>query len=215
MTFNRSFNQRTPGTQKQGQQTGWLRFVFVFLLLAYWVFAWYMERINLSNVPLPSFIGAVLPFPLPPSITFLREMIHWRVWRHFLPVVVGSWLAYEAAASLVMALYDLPNKPGAKRLLSRLSREQAPAGTALPIQHATLEDVRGQHVMLRVGGPGIVKINRGDVAVTELNGRFPPRPPRRHVQSTPIRICSRHSQPPTPRAIHDKHPVSDTRWHPI
>ncbi|KAA3659896.1 MAG: hypothetical protein DWQ04_20935 [Chloroflexi bacterium] len=172
MTFNRSFNQHPPRVQTSGQQTGWLRLVFLLMLIAYWVFAWYMERINLSNVPLPNLIGAVIPFPLPSSLTFLRELFHWRVLRHFLPVIVGAWLAYEAAASLVKALYDLPDKPGAKRLLSRLIRAQAPAGTPLPIQNATLEDVRGRHVLLRVGGPGIVRINRGDVAVTELNGRF-------------------------------------------
>ncbi len=171
MTFTRSFNQRSTGTQTTAN-AGWLRFVFLLMLLGYWVFAWYMERIDLSNVPLSRLFGALISFPLPPAFTFLRELFHWRVLRHMLPVIVGWWLAYEAAAGLVKALYDLPDKPGAKRLLSRLIRAQAPAGLPLSIQNTTLENVRGQHVLLRVGGPGLVKINRGDVAVTELNGRF-------------------------------------------
>ena len=164
------FSQRP--TNNTGQQNGWLRLFLLFLLLCFWLFAWYMERINLSNVPLPALVSALIPFQLPPTVTFLRELFHWRVLRHFLPIIVGWWLAYEAAASLVMALYELPTKAGAKQLLGSLIRSQASAGTPLPLQNATLESVRERHVLLRVGGPGRVTVKRGDVAVTELNGRF-------------------------------------------
>jgi len=175
MTINRPFNQRSPNhqpplTANRGQQNGWLRLVLVLMLIGYWVFAWYMERITLP-AELSLFWRALFPFPVPPMFNFLRELFHWRVLRHFLPVIVGWWLAYEAAAGLIKALYDLPDSQGAKRLLSRLIRAQTPAGVPLPMQDAALAAARDQHVLLRVGGPGLIKVNRGDVAVTELNGR--------------------------------------------
>lgn len=174
MTFNRSLNRRSMRATAPtyvDNQNGWLRLVLWLLFIGFWIFAWYMERIDLSNVP-PRLLDAFVALPMPPVFTFVREMFHWRVLRHFLPLIVGWWLAYEAAASLVKALYDLPDKAGAKRLLSRLIRAQAPAGVPLAVQNATLEEAREQHVLLRVGGPGLIKVNRGDVAVTELNGRF-------------------------------------------
>ena len=159
MTINRPFNQRSPNhqpplTANRGQQNGWLRLVLVLMLIGYWVFAWYMERITLP-AELSLFWRALFPFPVPPMFNFLRELFHWRVLRHFLPVIVGWWLAYEAAAGLIKALYDLPDSQGAKRLLSRLIRAQTPAGVPLPMQDAALAAARDQHVLLRVGGPEI------------------------------------------------------------
>lgn len=176
MRLNR-FNRFWPAPSQsaassQGSQNAWLVLFLFFLFIGYWLFARYLERIDLSSWT-PFWWEIFFGPQLPPLLRFVAEMFHWRVLRHFIPVIVGWWLAYEAAASLVRILYDLPDRPGAKRFLRRLIRA-APqsAGKPLVLNSATLAAEQNTSVVLRVGGPGEVKVKNNDVAVTEYNGRF-------------------------------------------
>lgn len=155
----------------QGSQNRWLVVVLVFLFLGYWLFARYLERIDLAGW-MPLWLEPLMGAELPPLLLFMLEMFHWRVLRHFIPLIIGWWLAYEAAATLVMVLYDLPDRSGAKRFLGQLIRAGSSGVRPLPLDAASLERDRNEHVLLRIGGPGTVKVKHSDVAVTEINGRF-------------------------------------------
>ncbi|HEX6384092.1 MAG TPA: SPFH domain-containing protein [Anaerolineae bacterium] len=165
---------RTQSPERQAdsllEESRWFWLVLVFLILIYWLLVRYLERIDLA-VPLASWWQARLPFPLPPAIVFLAELFHPRVLRHFIPVIVGWWLAYEAAVSLVRMLYDLPDRPTAQRFLSRQSSGASPGGP-IALNGQTLAADREESVLLHLGGPGLVAVKNGNVAVTELNGRF-------------------------------------------
>jgi hypothetical protein len=142
------------------------------LLLIYWFFALYLERVDLT-VTLNRWAQTLLPGlpPLPQSMVTFAGLFHPRVLRHFIPVVTGWMLAYLAAVSLVYALYDLPDQASARRFLSRLVGDVA-QGVVEAVSAKTLPELRKSSELLRVGGPGMVKILPGEVAVTEVNGRF-------------------------------------------
>ncbi|MEM7335945.1 MAG: SPFH domain-containing protein [Chloroflexota bacterium] len=143
----------------------------VFCILMYWLFWRYFERIDLRDVvPIWS---AFLSLPMPGWLIFLREMFHWRVLRHFLPLIVGWYLAYNMAVGLVRVLYELPDFPAARRFLTQLIYTNS-ASTLPPVtvDSDLLYLKRDQYVVLRIGGPGRIKVRNGYVAVTELNGRF-------------------------------------------
>lgn len=154
-----------------GSQNSWLPWVMFAVFIGYWIFARYLERVDLiTNTPAWwSFL--LFDLPLPPFLARFFEFFHWRVLRHFLPVYIGGRLAYEATISLIHVLYDLPDRDGAKRFFRRL-RTGVSKNPAMPLNRHTLEKEREQSVVLRIGGPGSVTIKRGEVAVTELNGRF-------------------------------------------
>lgn len=149
----------------------WFPVVLGFLFLLYWVFARSMERMDLAD-EVQAWWQTWLPIlPLPRPVVFLWEMVHWRVLRHFLPLIVGWVLASGTAVSLVQRLYDLPNREGAADYLGRLRSGIGP-GKAVVVQGATFATDRDSSVVLRVGGPGAVAVTPAEVAVTELNGRF-------------------------------------------
>ena len=143
-----------------------------FILGVYWGFAFYLERVDLT-VALNSRLQGWIPnLPdLPQPLVALIGFFHPRVLRHFIPVVTGWTLAYLAAVSLVRVLYDLPDHASAGRFLSRLVGE-AVQGVVVEVSSDTLPSLRESSELLRVGGPGLVKIRPGEVAVTEVNGRF-------------------------------------------
>ncbi|MCA9924096.1 MAG: SPFH domain-containing protein [Anaerolineales bacterium] len=175
MTQTQSFSagsspQMPPPTPQRGRNMVFT-LLLILLVIGYWVFARYLERIDLVGVPLATLWQIIIRFPLPDSFALVREMFSWRVLRHFIPVIIGWWLAYEAAASLVKALYALPDRPSAKRLLQQLVRGAAP-GKPLAVPADGVAAMRDSFVLLRIGGPGKIAISRGNVAVTELNGRF-------------------------------------------
>ncbi len=172
-----SYSPVSPGTERplpaqapQGSQNGWLPLLFLGFGLGYWIFAWYLERIDLPSIT-PQWWGILIPFPMPAIFFKIGAFFHWRVLRHFVPVFAGGWMAYEAAASLIMVLYGLPDKPSAKRYLQRL-RTGVAATRPIPVSKGTLAENRQQSVLLRVGGPGPILIPRGETAVTEINGRY-------------------------------------------
>jgi regulator of protease activity HflC (stomatin/prohibitin superfamily) len=143
-----------------------------FILGVYWGFAFYLERIDLT-VALNSWLQSWVPnLPdLPQPLVALAGFFHPRVLRHFIPVVTGWVLAYLAAVSLLRILYDLPDHASARRFLSRLVGE-TPQGVVVTVSANKLPALRESSELLRVGGPGMVKVSPGEVAVTEVNGRF-------------------------------------------
>ena len=138
-------------------------------LLVYWRFAVVVERIDLAEqfaINYPAL--AQIPFALT-----IREMLSLQVLRHLIPVAVGWWLAYEAAVSVVQHLYDLPDKSSGRRFLSRLQSSSGGANsTPLAINPDTFAADRAKSVLLRVGGPGKIKLPATYVGVTEMNDRF-------------------------------------------
>ncbi|GAB4279919.1 MAG: hypothetical protein Kow0080_32430 [Candidatus Promineifilaceae bacterium] len=160
-----------PEPQPENRR-GWFLPVILLLFLLYWVFAWALERIDLTAV-ISTWWQGQLPFlPLPSFFITFAEMLHPRVLRHLIPPIVGWLLAYNAAVRLVQTLYDLPDRQTAQQFLRRLSAKGVPAEAVARVSWQTLAEDRESVDILRVGGPGLVSVGNGDVAVTELNGRF-------------------------------------------
>ncbi len=166
-----SSNSRSNQLQGQGQ-IRWFPLFLALLLLLYWLFARYLERVDLRSVLQPWWQTWAPFLDLPGVIVFVAEMLHPRVLRHLVVPLVGWQLAYNAAVSLVRVLYDLPDKQSAKRFLSRLQLTKIPPGKPLVVSGKTLPQAREKSELLRVGGPGLIFVMAGDVAVTEVNGRF-------------------------------------------
>ena len=167
-------NQSTatrPPLLKPASQNGWLLVLLFLFAIGYWLFARYLERIDLTLID-PAWWTLLFNRPMPPQLTFVRELFHWRVLRHLLPPIVGWWLAYQAAVGLVQTLYDLPDRAAGQRFLRRLISSPGSPLTALKLNAERLRTDRQSHVVLRIGGPGYVRIENGYVGVTEKNGRF-------------------------------------------
>ncbi|MCA9932969.1 MAG: SPFH domain-containing protein [Ardenticatenaceae bacterium] len=156
-------------TPKPGQLVPW---TLALALIAYWAFAHYLERPDLT-LTVQQFWQNKLPFlPLPSVFVTVAELLHPRVLRHFIPVVAGWVLARRATVSLVQILYDMPTRQAANDFLYRLQSGGQSRGKPLDITAPKLALERRKSVLLRVGGPGQIKITGSEVAVTELNGRF-------------------------------------------
>lgn len=171
--FNRSRSTPAPARissecQPVTKGQAWFKWFLIFLFFAYWLFAVYFERVDLTERFVEQFPG------LPPNIIFvtIREMVSLQVLRHLIPVAVGWWLAYETAVSVVQQLYDLPDASSARRFLGRIQSDSPGSDLPLAIDPKTLEAARAHHVMLRVGGPGKIKLPPTYVGVTEMNDRF-------------------------------------------
>lgn len=156
---------------RQPIDNGWYVFVLAGLLLMFWMYAWYIERIDTALVT--AWLNQRVPLlPTSPGLSFFLGFFHWKVMRHILPIGVGWYFAYDAAVVLVKLLYDLPDRAGAKEFLSRLLGLAAAPVNPPEIFPTTLAAQRQESVLLRVGGPGRVRVPTGHVMVTELNGRF-------------------------------------------
>lgn len=166
-----SFSQRRPFSRlnRQPIDNGWYVFVMLGLLFLFWVYARYIERVDISVVS--NWLSNTLLLPSLPGLSFILSFFHWKVLRHVIAVIVGWYFAYDAAVLLVCILYDLPDKASAQKFLSRLLGLAGPSGKPPEVTPAALED-RSDSVLLRVGGPGQVQVPPGHVVVTELNGRF-------------------------------------------
>lgn len=141
--------------------------LFLFaLFIAYWLFAWRMERIIVTPDQIP------LPFPIPPALANAAGILHPRVLRHLWPVLLGWLLAMELSVNLVYYLYDLPDRATARRFLRRL-RDPRIGGKAIATTSAAdLGLGRQERALLRVGGPGLLTIPPGQVGVSEVNSRY-------------------------------------------
>jgi regulator of protease activity HflC (stomatin/prohibitin superfamily) len=137
-----------------------------FLLLAYTAFILYVERINITLL-LPSFPINDLQGLL---LQYLDIFI--RLARHYVPIILGWMLSYELALNLLLNLYDLPDRENASALLKRLRDPRFATGKTLTVSSQDLEAKRQESTRLRLGGPGRIIIPDGNVAVSEINGRF-------------------------------------------
>jgi regulator of protease activity HflC (stomatin/prohibitin superfamily) len=146
--------------------------ILVVMVLMYWAFAHFMERIDMT-ASLTAMVNGRFPAitTLPAPFVTMVELFSPRVLRHFIPVAVGWTLAYFAAVSLVRVLYELPDNAFARTFLGRLVTGQS-SDKPVVVSSRTLETMRPEHVMLRVGGPGFLVVPPGEVAVTEVNGRY-------------------------------------------
>lgn len=156
------------------QPAKWAPVLFFLLLIGYWLFAHYVERIHFTAAPPRWWLLLVESAPpldaFTSNVTRLAEFISWRVLRHFIPVILGWYLIRRSAIILLQNLYDLPDTNAAHQLLSRL--RSGGGGQIMMIKRDTLlqEQQRSSH--LRIGGPAQIFIGSSDVAVTERNSRF-------------------------------------------
>ncbi|MFN2136980.1 MAG: SPFH domain-containing protein [Candidatus Promineifilaceae bacterium] len=159
-------NQRVT-TRLPSKRTLYLLFLLA-LLVAYWIFVWRMERIVLTPADIPLAVLQSLPAWL---VNFGGVFLP-RVLRHFIPIILGWFLAYDIAVNLVYHLYDLPDRAKARGFLRRLRDPRRAGGATIAVTPQDLDLLRLDSSRLRVGGPGRVSIPAGHAAVTELNGRF-------------------------------------------
>lgn len=157
------FNRRRRLSASMPNQNRWLGYLLFFWAVVYWIFALALERIDLTQTytllaALPGIIGNII------------ELVHPRVLRHFIPVFVGWWFAYMAVVKTVQILYDLPDEEAARHFFKRLRLDRRLQEKPLLVPADRLTDARLQIPMLRIGGPGLVIIRPGEVAVTELQG---------------------------------------------
>ena len=156
---------RPPVTRPPRQnENGWFLPFMLLLLFCFWLLAHYMERMNLAQTN-QTLAG------MPRAVVFFVELLHWRVLRHFLPVVAGVYLANGAAVSLVRRLYNLPDRAAARQFMNRLRSSSVLLERPIRLNADGIEEIRDHVLVLRVGGPGQVVISPGEVAVTEQNGR--------------------------------------------
>jgi regulator of protease activity HflC (stomatin/prohibitin superfamily) len=146
--------------------------MLLILVVLYWLFARHLERIDLYSEIDQYWQGMVPFFRLPGFVVLVVELLHPRVLRHLITVIVGWLLAEGAAVGLVQTLYDLHERQSARLFLGRLRSSQRAFGRAVSVKGKTLAAEREDSVLLRVGGPGKVSIYDTEVAVTEMNGRF-------------------------------------------
>lgn len=132
-----------------------------------------IEQTDLTGIPLwlqtalqdyPLFAGFITPI-----LTFLAGVFNWHVLRHLIPLAAGWWVGQYLAAHVLQGLYDLPDSKTANDYLQHLHH-----GTAKKVllNREKLEAERPGQPLLRLGGPGIIIVPEGNVAVTEINGGF-------------------------------------------
>ncbi len=169
-----SANVRRPllRLNRQPIDNSWYVVVLLGLLFLFWVYARYIERVDVVLVENWLVARQLSILAEVPGLSFIVSFFHWKVLRHIVAVVVGWLFARDAALVLVRMLYDLLNRESARKFLIRLLGSGNAAQDAPEVSPATLAADRKNSVLLRVGGPGSVKVPAGHVIVTELNGRF-------------------------------------------
>ena len=169
-----SANARRPFIRlnRQPIDNSWYVIVLLGLLFMFWVYARFIERVDVAMVN-NFLVGRQLSVLAEiPGLSLIISFFHWKVLRHIIAVIVGWLFARDAALVLVRVLYDLPDRQSAQKFLGRLLGTNMPVLDATEVTPASLASDRKNSVLLRVGGPGRVKVPAGHVTVTELNGRF-------------------------------------------
>jgi regulator of protease activity HflC (stomatin/prohibitin superfamily) len=152
------------------------RLALIVLALGYWLFAWQLERIDFSLTP-PLLWRQILElYPLfdvvTPYLLIPAEFLSPRVLRHFIPVVVGWWLARQATVRWLESFHGLADAGEAASILRRLVSPSSATGSATPVRPGQFDADREAVAIFRVGGPGKLSIPAGNAIVTEVNGRF-------------------------------------------
>ncbi len=156
----------------------WPWFVLAILFIGYWALMSSMERVDANAILAGYFMPGLTPLQVEsvnfnPLVTGAVKMFHWRVLRHFIPLIIGWWLAVQAAISLMQVLYNCPDRKAAADFLGRQRSDRGghpgEPFTALPEK---LVEGKEKSILLGVGGPVRVHIPDGFAAVTERNSRF-------------------------------------------
>lgn len=156
----------------------WSWFILALLFIGYWVMATSMERVNAHMVlarffmpELTAYQAEATYFPTP--LLWVVKLLHPRVWRHIVPVLVGWWLARQAAISLIQTFNDWPDRRAAADFLHRQRiGEKGGSGAPFVARPGNLEKGREESIFLSAGGPMQLAIPAGFVGVTEQNGRY-------------------------------------------
>lgn len=156
-----------PSLSMPEWRTIYLAFLVV-LALSYWLFVWFMERIELTTFEYPF----PMPLQLPQFVVGFSTFFLPRVLRHFIPVILGWLVAYEMATNLLFYFYNLPSRKMARANLNQLANPGRSRARPIEIKSQTLEHIRNESALLQTGGPGRVLVPSGQAAVTERNGRF-------------------------------------------
>lgn len=169
-----SANARRPFIRlnRQPIDNSWYVIVLLGLLFLFWVYARFIERVDVAMINTFLVNRQLSILAELPGLSFILSFFHWKVLRHIIAVIVGWLFARDAALVLVRMLYDLPDRQSAQKFLGRLLGTNMPVLDAPEVTPASLVADRKNSVLLRVGGPGRVKVPAGHVLVTELNGRF-------------------------------------------
>ncbi|MCO5197650.1 MAG: SPFH domain-containing protein [Anaerolineae bacterium] len=151
----------------------WPLLIFALLLALYWFMAWLIVDMR-SSLSVPAFWQNITNlFPLmgglTQPITYAASFFSPLVLRNFIPVIGGALFAYLTTTTLLKALYDLADMNEARAFLGRL---QTGSGKTVTVNRETLSVKRVAEPLLRIGGPGTIRISDNEVLVTELNGRF-------------------------------------------
>jgi hypothetical protein len=163
--------------QAEGRDVGnvWAQYLLLLMLLGYWLFAYILERVDLSLPPNWLFTQlATLPLPewISQSIYMFGGLFAPRVLRHFIPILIGWWFAYQLVIDVVQMLYELPDRQTAQQTVRRLQYRHLPHVPALQLKQEDFAQQKETAPLLKVGGPGTVAVSAGNAIVTELNGRF-------------------------------------------
>ena len=150
--------------------------ILIFLILSYWLFAWNLEQIDYQQNPPQSLVNIANIYPLfgiiIPRLTFVLELFSPRVLRHFIPIIVGWWLAREAVLRFLLSFYDLTDRESATSLLHRLISDSPGRVPPFQLRPELFNDLRSAEPFIKIGGPCRISIDVGHALVTERNGRF-------------------------------------------
>jgi hypothetical protein len=109
-----------------------------------------------------------LPFPLNPIVDLAASFLAPAVLVHLLPVAAGIWLGLRMASHYVADLFELEDFATATRYLAASVFGLGEEG--LEIDRGELETYDSAHPLVRIGGPGRVRVHLGFAAVTETAG---------------------------------------------
>lgn len=142
----------------------WVSWMLWVALLVYVLLMWLLEKINL--------VAILQQLPNMPAVMVSLATVAIHLVRHLIPLILGWWFAYGAAVETIQRLYELPDKEAAANFLSQLRTPNVLAASGLALNPQTVEAERPNSVLLRVGGPGKIRVAPYQAVVTEDNGRF-------------------------------------------
>ena len=147
-----------------------------FTFLLYWMIAQQLQGGNQQG-RVPATVAQLIsdyPLfdPILPIINYAAGMFTPAVLLHLIALGCGYYVASEFVIELVRSLYNLPDEDQAQELFTRLRVPPSPLSKPVPLNHRNFLQMQAEEPLLSIGGPGYVAISEGDVAVTEVNGRF-------------------------------------------
>ena len=150
-----------------------VQFLLVLGLFVYWLIAWVVQDVDMGTKMPLYWVRFVEQYPIyqsaNPFFEWVIEMFSLGVVRHIIPILAGVFLGQWVVVDMVQQLYSLKDREEANKTLGRLLGQWT---KPIPIDRRRFDSQRLQHEELLFGGPGTVNLTFGDVAVTEINGRF-------------------------------------------